>query len=309
MKQVTENGTENTGAHAGVPFRATGREPGQHPDAPYKLEDFNSPLWETYRGAYGNVEDYLVILMGEKEKAPEVFKLRRLDNSPKTNYEMAFDDLCENLWHQMSFYSASWLALPYLAKLMEGWEKEEDLEWMFQGIMAAGSCLATDVYGDRPEEEELFESWQNAALHIRAMTIDFLARHLEYVLEKAPAWRQEFAVAVTAVLGEKKLAHMLFLSAFDSCYIVCPGCENCDEDIEFGYFDPAGRIQEAEVPAERWDGESLEDVKLWLFNLLALLEDREGEKLLRYYFGTYVCPECGEKFPVLAGMEEYYLAD
>ena len=40
-----------------------------------------------------------------------------------------------------------------------------------------------------------------------------------------------------------------------------------------------------------------------------LLEDEEGEELLSYYFGTYVCPECGEEMPVLAGMEEYYLAE
>nr|WP_300838008.1 hypothetical protein [uncultured Acetatifactor sp.] len=92
------------------------------------------------------IEDYLVILMGEREKAPETFKLRRLENVPKTNYELAFDNLCENLWHQMSFYPATWLALPYLARLMEGWEREKDLGWVFQGIMAAGSFLATDVY-------------------------------------------------------------------------------------------------------------------------------------------------------------------
>lgn len=307
---MTESGAKKTEAHAGVPFRLTGRKAGKEPGyAPYMPEDFNSPLWETYRGAYGSIYDYIVTLMSEKEKAPEVIKLRRLDNSPKTNYEIAFDNLCENLCHQMSFYPASWLALPYLAMLMEDWEKERDLEWTFRGILMAGSCLATDVFGDRPAEAQVFESWENAALHIRVMTINFLAEHLAYVLEKEPGCRQEFAVAVTAILGEKKFAYMLFLSAFASCYIGCPSCEFWDEDMEFGDSVVSERIQEAESPTELWDGESLEDAKLWLFNLFALLKDQEGQEKLRCYFGTYTCPECGERIPVLTGMEEYYFSE
>lgn len=290
---------------AGVPFKAAGQKIGKYP---CMIQEFDSPLWESYRGAYGNVKEYLIILMGEREKAPETFKLRRLDNTPKSNYEMAFDNLCENLWHQMSFYPATWLALPYLARLMEDWIKEKDTEWMFQGILAAGCCLATDVYGDRPEDDHVQESYENAALQIREMTIDFLARHLELVREKDIHWKREFAFAVTAILGEKRLAFMFIMSELESCYIVCPGCENCDEELEFGYFDFSERIEKAEVPAGKWDGESLEDVKQWLFNLFALLDDTEGIERLCYYFGTYTCPECGEQTPVLTGMEGYFLS-
>ena len=289
-----------------VPFQPAERKQNQYP---YTLHDFNSPLWESYRGAYGNVEDYLVILMGERDKAPETFKLRRLENVPKTNYELAFDNLCENLWHQMSFYPATWLALPYLARLMEGWEKEKDLEWMFRGIMAAGSFLATDVYGDRPGEEDIYENYRNAGLQIRAMTIDFLAGNLDYVREKEVQWRREFAIAVAAILGEQKLAYMLSLSGFISYYIVCPECENCDEEMEVGYFELSERMKKAKAPSGKWDGRSLDDVRLWLPNLLNLLEDGEGEELLSYYFGTYVCPECGKKAPVLTGMEGYYFGE
>ena len=251
----------------------------------------------------------VAILMGEREKAPETFKLRRLENVPKTNYELAFDNLCENLWHQMSFYPATWLALPYLARLMEGWEREKDLKWVFRGIMAAGSFLATDVYGDRPDEEDIYESYRNAGLRIRAVTIDFLAGNLDCVREKAVQWRREFAMAVTAILGEQKLAYMLSLSGFNSYYIVCPECENCDEDMEVGYFELSERMKRAKAPSGKWDGRSLEDVRLWLPNLFNLLEDEEGEELLAYYFGTYVCPECGKKTPVLTGMEGYYFGE
>ena len=73
-----------------------------------------------------------------------------------------------------------------------------------------------------------------------------------------------------------------------------------------GYFELSERMEKAKAPSGKWDGRSLEDVRLWLLNLL---EDEEGEELLSYYFGTYVCPECGKKLSVLTGMEEYYFAE
>ncbi len=306
LTKTTASKEKKTGTQpcAGVPFQAAEQRTGQYP---YTLQELDSPLWEAYRGAYGNVREYLMILMGERELAPETFKLRRLDKTPKTNSEMAFDNLCENLWHQMSFYPATWLAMPYLARLMENWEKEKDREWLFQGILAAGSCLATDVYDSRPEDACVQESYENAILQIRAITTDFLAEHMDYVQEKDIGWRRGFAFAVTAILGEKRLAFMLTMSGLESCYIVCPGCENCDEDMEFGYFDLSERIEKAEAPDEKWDGVSLADGKLWLFNLFALLDDTEGMERLCYYFGTYTCPECGEQTPVFTGMEGYFL--
>ena len=33
------------------------------------------------------------------------------------------------------------------------------------------------------------------------------------------------------------------------------------------------------------------------------------KELLAYYFGTYVCPECGKKMSVLTGMEGYYFGE
>lgn len=289
----------------GVPFKAVSRKEGQHP---YTLQEFDSILWENYRGAYGDVREYLVILMGEREDAPETFKLRRLDKGPKTNYELAFDNLCENLWHQMSFYPATWLAVPYLASLMEGWEKEDDVGWLFQGIMAAGSILATDVYGGRPEEDDVWESYENAIRQIRDITVHFLSGHMDYVREKHISWRRGFAFAVMAILGEKERAFLFTMSQLESCYIICPGCENCDEEMEFGYFDPSERIEKADVPTGTWDGEGLTDIRVFLFNLFALLGDAEGMERLRYYFGTYTCPECGERTDVLTGMEGYFLS-
>lgn len=54
--------------------------------------------------------------------------------------------------------------------------------------------------------------------------------------------------------------------------------------------------------------ESLADIRIWLFNLFALLDDTEGIERLRYYFGTYTCPECGERTDVFTGMAGYFLS-
>lgn len=298
--------TEKTGGQfgTGVLFQAAGRKEGQHP---YMLQELDSILWETYRGAYGDVSEYLTILTGEREDARETFRLRRLDKTLKTNYELAFDNLCENLWHQMSFYPATWLAVPYFARLMERWEKENDTEWMLRGILAVGSCLSTDVSGGRPEDDDVWESYENAILQIRDMTTDFLAEHMDVIREKHISLRRGFAFAVTAILGERRLAFLLSMSELESCYIACPDCENCDEEMEFGYFDPSRRIEKTDVPVKKWDGESLADVSSWLFSLFALLGDTEGVERLRYYFGIYTCPECGKRTDVLTGMAGYFL--
>ena len=50
-------------ACAGVPFRAAVRKPGQYP---YTLTDLDSPSWEVYRGAYGNVSEYIAILIANQ---------------------------------------------------------------------------------------------------------------------------------------------------------------------------------------------------------------------------------------------------
>lgn len=144
---------------------------------------------------------------------------------------------------------------------------------------------------------------------LTTLTIDFLAGNIDDIRGKDVQWRRAFAIAATAILGEGKLAYMLSLSGFISYYVVCSECENCDEEMEVGYFELSERMKKAKAPSGKWDGRSLEDVRLWLPNLFRLLEDEEGEELLSYYFGTYVCPECGEEMPVLAGMEEYYLAE
>lgn len=61
--------------------------------------DLSSNLWEIYMGAYGSILDEITILAKDIPHTEEENK----------QFETAFDNLCENLWHQMSFYNASYL--------------------------------------------------------------------------------------------------------------------------------------------------------------------------------------------------------
>lgn len=275
---------------------------------PYVLTDFNSALGGEYSGAYGNVREDVIVLMNKQERTPDSIKLRRLDQECKTNYEITFDNLCENLCGQMSFYRATYLVIPYFAELLKQWNREGDLAWQAKGIMAAGSCLATDIYGDIPDRQ-VFENYNRAIQVIQALTICFLSKNMDYLSELSMAYRRELVSAVTAILGERKLAYILFISSWESCYLVCPKCEYCDEEIELRAGCSFDKIEKARVSSKKWDGKDLRDAKQWLFNLLRLLGDDEGEEHLCCYFGTYICPECGEKKLMLTGIENYYLGE
>ena len=60
-------------------------------------------------GAYGNIKCEIEVLL--KEVSGEEVE--------QEEFEDAFENLCETLWHQMSFYKASYLAMPYMLKFLE----------------------------------------------------------------------------------------------------------------------------------------------------------------------------------------------
>ena len=110
-----------------------------------KPVEFTSKLWETYQGAYGDVREDVAFLFCPKELIPDTEKLRRLDDEEKDSYEIIFDNLSENLTHQLSLYHASYLVMPYLALLLELKRQEGDFDWQMKVIVLAGDVLATDI--------------------------------------------------------------------------------------------------------------------------------------------------------------------
>lgn len=72
-------------------------------------------------------------------------KIIRLDFSEKDSYRINFDNLCENLSHQLSFYKATYLAMPYLVLLLEKKRRAQDFDWQLLIIREAGMILSTDL--------------------------------------------------------------------------------------------------------------------------------------------------------------------
>ncbi len=62
-------------------------------------------------------------------------------------------------------------------------------------------------------------------------------------------------------------------------------------------------IEPAESVIGKWDGKSYDNTYLWFSNLVHSL-GVEDEWKISYYYGTYTCPECGNKGPLNEWMKE-----
>ena len=91
-----------------------------------KLEDLNSDQWEKHLGAYGNMSNVMSNFM----KDPDDKELQ--------------ESVYQGINHQMTFYSAVYLVMPYLVKLLEQKILSGDIEWAEYCLFNAGMTLASD---------------------------------------------------------------------------------------------------------------------------------------------------------------------
>lgn len=271
-----------------------------------KLVDLDSDLWEVFCGAYGNVSEELKILMGEVDKIPPQKKLRRLETEEKDDYEIAFDNICENLWHQMSFYPATYLVLPYFVTLLEQKEKEQNSKWEISILSQIGLCLATCIPSNHigSVEQEIMDSFQESVSIAAEKVKVFLFERTEELKKLDKNDLSMFCTAALAILGDREAAFVLTMSAWDTCYMVCAECDYCDEDISLSYGGKENIIP-AESVIGKWDKVSYEDTYLWLSNVCHLLGDDKSAELLSYFYGTYTCPECENTGIVMDFMKNY----
>lgn len=279
-----------------------------------KPVEFSSGLWEQYTGAYGDIREDVAFLFCRKELIPETMKLRRLDMEEKDDYEIIFDNLCENLMHQMSWYEGSYMAMPYLVLLLEKKRRSGDYEWEKKIIQAAGDVLSTDIPccngsrgGDHAQmPEEILESYRLSVELVQEMTRDFLDRNMERLKEEDPGWLQYFCTDLMAILGDREAAFQMFLGQWEQCPVACPECGYFDEDMEADGFCDDGQLDKIEPAASvigKWDGKSYEDTYLWFSNLAHEL-GVEDEWKISCYYGTYTCPECGSSGILMDWMKE-----
>lgn len=270
------------------------------------LTDLSSPLWEAYRGAYGSVRREMEILMAGPEAAPPQVKLRRLDPAEKDGYRVAFDNLCEELSHQMSFYEASYLVLPWMVALLEQKEAEGDLPWQVLILSEMGLCLAADVPWNHNGNEvprEILDSYQESVTILGEKAKQLLFQRTEDLRRLDRDTLSLFCTGLPGLLGDRRMAFALVMGYWETCYVQCGSCGYLDEELELS--DPVQRkkIKPAKRRAwQRWDRKRCDDTYLWYGSALHLLGARELEEKLAFYCGTYTCPLCGARGPVPEGL-------
>ncbi len=90
--------------------------------------DFDDPQWAQYEGAYGNMSE----------------AVRRLLEQPDDK-ELA-ECVYQGINHQMDFYSAAYLVLPYLVKLLEEQIAVEKVEWAEYCLFNIAMVIACDNF-------------------------------------------------------------------------------------------------------------------------------------------------------------------
>lgn len=275
--------------------------------------EFSSGMWDTYHGAYGDIREDVAFLFCPKELVPETMKLRRLDPEEKDDYEIGFDNLCENLMHQCSLYEGTYLAMPYLVLLLEKRRRQQDYEWEKKIISAAGDILITDLpyYGAQCKAampKDVLESYERSVETLQEMTKEFLTQNMDRLKKENPGWLQYFCTSLLAILGDREAAYQMAMGTWEQCPVACPECDYYDEDMEADGFYDEEQLKEKIEPAKsvsgQWDGKSYEDTYLWFSNLTEELGAEDAWKVA-YYYGTYTCPECGSKGILMDWMKKY----
>lgn len=263
------------------------------------LIPLDSPYWETYTGAYGSVLLEIRILMGEEPISPQG-KLRRLDMEEKDDYQIAFDNLCESLSHQMTCYDALLLALPYMVKLYQQKKAEGNFNWQVNILSQAGICLATDVpeaNGEalEPVPEEIMSGYNAAVLILKELAQEFILENLDQIGLLDDDARNYLITGLIAIMGDHLLANVLVMSCWDEdeCYLGCPDCDFCDEESSLTDRKVQGQLVPAQV--KPWDGKSFDDPLCWITGILDKFGAEAEKDFITCYYGTYTCPECGRK--------------
>lgn len=82
------------------------------------------------------------------------------------------ENIFECMTHQMSFYSATYVVLPYMVELLEQVMEEGDVEHAFTLIFHLGVCLATDIPVNQYEkiDSPILEDYNAAAQKLAGLT-------------------------------------------------------------------------------------------------------------------------------------------
>ena len=88
---------------------------------------------------------------------------------------------------------------------------------------------------------------------------------------------------------------LLFTHKLDTC---CQAM--CQEETDI--YDEELEIEPLEIDYEQWNGKDFNNTAMWLGYIAEKIYPELLESL-PIYFGTYTCPECGNKGKVLDSMK------
>jgi len=271
--------------------------------------DFNSDLWEKFRGAYGNIKDDLSELFNIDADIPENEKAFYIHKAPESNYRIAFDNICAQLMHQGSFYSALYIAMPYLVKIYEYWLEKNDFDWQVLYLTNIGLFIATDnSYNHQYDGMSLDDIDENIRIsYIKSIDIikkraeEFILKNIEKLKKFDRLALCDICIGLLAIVGDREDAFVLDFCHWDICDLFCNNCkyieheENIELDSDIGTDYLSSIIIPADSVIGQWDKKTFDNTYVWLSNLLYILGDKKAAEKLSYYFGTYICPECGYK--------------
>ncbi len=275
----------------------------------FETIDFNSDLWDKLHGAYGNILEDIMPLAVKEPEVPENEK--SFDSDYQSEYMVAFYNTSYTLSHQMSFYPASYIALPYLANAFNYWHEKDDFIMQVLFLANVGIIVSTDIpynteYDNDIKESlpaDVMESYQDSIVFFKEKAKELLLNKLDMFKQLKPIDISYICIALLALIGKREHAFALMLGNFDQCLIYCKNCGLFMEDIELDndYINTTDHqeLDELITPASpvtgQWDKKSFDNTYIWLSNVLQILGNDNDAAKLSYFYGTFNCPECGTK--------------
>lgn len=222
------------------------------------------------------------------------------------------DIIFQNLSHQMSFYSATYVVLPHMVRLLEQVMSEGDAAHAHTLIFNLGICLMTDIPENRFEETDspILGDYNAAAQKLAGLTKQYLNTYEAQLQELDEDLRSMLFVATLAILGKRETAYAAFdqlaSGTIEELSLVCGGdCEYYEECYDPQEEQDAEIVPAAEYQSGAWDGASYQDAFLWSSAVADLLGLENQLEVLRYLYGTFTCPECGKTQRVIDFMVTY----
>lgn len=259
----------------------------------FETEPFDSEFWDVV------------------EMASPMDLSRQLQEALNNQDWQEIENICDNLTHQMTFYSATYIVLPHMVNLLERTIKQQDFDHAFYLIFQLGICLATDISGNHMSRIDgpSLDNYHLAVKKLAGLTKRFINLNLHKIKDMDEQQRGMLLAGALAIFGAREAAFELAMTSDleelgmmcgEDCEFFEEGFDPYDQDNEHGVVKPA------QYEAGKWDGQTFDHASCWTLALADLLGAKRELDALRYFYGEFTCPECGKTKKVIDFMNTYH---